>query len=102
MPKSPPDLTKKLRASIGQPLSGRAKRPYLGFANEYEEQIFRALVAVHPKGVNVSDAGWRLYADEHMKLGYFSCAINGARVYRLTHRGVRCAVEERLMKDPPA
>jgi len=98
MPKSPPDLTKKLRASIGQPLSGRAKRPYLGFANEYEEQIFRTLAAVHPKGVDVSDAGWRLYADEHVKLGYFSCAINGARIYRLTRRGIDRAVEAKIMR----
>lgn len=44
--------------------------------------------------------GWRLYADEHVKLGLFSCAIDGARTYRLTYEGVRRAVAERLMKDP--
>ena len=90
-----------MRASIGRPLperSRRAQRPFLGFANEYEEQLFRALAAVHPKGVRITDAGWRLYADEHVKLGLFNCAIDGARTYRLTSTGVRRAVEERLLK----
>jgi hypothetical protein len=99
MPKASSDpFARKIRASIGRPLPKR--RAYLGFANEYEEQIFRALAAVHPKGVRITDAGWRLYADEHVKLGLFNCAINGARTYRLTHAGVRRALEERLMKDP--
>ena len=43
---------------------------------------------------------WRLYADEHVKLGLFNCSINGARTYRLTHAGVGRAIAERLMKDP--
>lgn len=89
-----------MRASIGRPLPERRRREFLGFANEYEEQLFRALAAVHPKGVQITDAGWRLYADEHVKLGLFSCAIDGVRTYRLTYEGVRRAVAERLMKDP--
>jgi hypothetical protein len=66
----------------------------------HEEQLFRALAAVHPKGVAISEAGWRFYADEHVKLGTFSCAINGDAVYRLTREGVRRAVAERLMREP--
>jgi hypothetical protein len=89
-----------MRASIGKPMPKRVRRAYLGFANEYEEQIFRALAAVHPKGVRITDACWRLYADGHVKLGLFNCAIDGARTYRLTYEGVRRAVAERLMKDP--
>ena len=100
MSKAADRLSSKIRRSIGPPLPNRPqRRAYLGFANEFEEQIFRALAAVHPKGVLVDDAGWRLYADEHVKLGLFSCAINGARTYRLTRRGVRRAVEERLIKE---
>lgn len=34
-------------------------KPHLGFANGYEDQIFRALAAVHPKGVAISEACWR-------------------------------------------
>jgi hypothetical protein len=74
-------------------------KPYLGFANEYEEQLFRALAAVHPKAVRVEEAGWRFYADEHVKLGLFSCARNGAAHYRLTREGVRRAVAEQLMRE---
>jgi hypothetical protein len=98
MPKS---LSAKMRASIGRP-PAKTRRAHLGFANDYEEQLFRALAAVHPKGVRINDAGWRLYADQHVKLGLFSCAIDGARTYRLTYEGVRRAVAERLMKDPLA
>ena len=101
MPKSTSDsLSKRMRASIGRPLPKPGRRAYLGFANEYEEQLFRALAAVHPKGVRIIDARWRLYADEHVKLGLFNCAIDGARTYRLTYKGVRRAVAARLMKDP--
>ncbi|HEX3429447.1 MAG TPA: hypothetical protein VHT03_01060 [Rhizomicrobium sp.] len=89
----------KIRASIGRPLPKRTKRTHLDFANEYEEQLFRALAAVYPKGVRISDAGWRLYADLHVKLGLFSCAIDGTRTYRLTHQGVRRAVAERLIDE---
>lgn len=89
-----------MRASIGRPLPERRRREFLGFANEYEEQLFRALAAVYPKGVWITDAGWRLYADQHVKLGLFSCAIDGARTYRLTFEGVRRAVAERLMRGP--
>src|SRR5437879_5963986 len=84
MPKSSADrLATKMRASIGKPIPITSRRAYLGFANEYEEHIFRALAAVHPKGVRITDAGWRLYADEHVKLGLFNCAIDGTRTYRL-------------------
>jgi hypothetical protein len=76
------------------------KRDYLGFANDYEEQLFRALVAAHPKAVRIDDAGWRLYADQHVKLGLFSCAIKDAAHYRLTREGVRRAAAERLMREP--
>lgn len=93
-------LAARMRASIGRPLPKSAKRIHLGFANDYEEQIFRALAAVHRKGVRISDAGWRLYADEHVRRGLFSCAIDGARTYRLTYQGVRRAVDERLIKEP--
>ena len=99
MPKVTGRLSSKIRRSIGRPLPARPRgRAYLVFANEYEEQLFRALAAVHPKGVLINDAGWRLYA--HVKLGLFSSAINGARTYRLTHQGVRRAAQERLMKEP--
>src|SRR5438067_975632 len=97
MPKS---LSAKMRASIGRPVPKKAHRSYVGFANEYEEQLFRALAAVHPKGVRIADARWRLYADQHVKLGFFTCAVDGARTYRLTHQVVRRAVAERLMKEP--
>jgi hypothetical protein len=101
MPKPPANrLAARMRASIGRPVPKSTRRLYLGFANEYEEQLFRALAAVHPKGVQITDAGWRLYADQHVKLGLFGCAIDGARTYRLTYEGVRRAVAERLMKDP--
>jgi hypothetical protein len=100
MSKANDRLSSKIRRSIGRPLPKRPqRRDYLGFANEYEEQIFRALAAVHPKGVLVDDAGWRLYADEHVELGLLTCAINGTRTYRLTQRGVSRAVEERLIKN---
>jgi hypothetical protein len=62
--------------------------------------LFNALVAVHPKAVSITDTGWRRYAGEHMKIGLFSCAINGAWLYRLAREGVRRAVAERLMRDP--
>lgn len=101
MPKTRTDrLSSRIRASIGRPLPKSARRAYLGFANEYQEQLFRALAAVYPKGVRITDAGWRLYADDHVKLGLFSCAIDGARTYRLTYEGVRRAVAERLIKEP--
>jgi len=95
------DLTSRIRRSIGRPVAHKPeRRAHLGFANAYLEQLFRALAAVHPKGVLINDAGWRFVADEHVKQGLFNCAINGARTYRLTSRGVRRAVAERLMKEP--
>ena len=55
---------------------------------------------MHPKKVRIADAGWRFYADEHVKLGYASCAIYGAAAeYKLTRDGVRRAVAERLIRD---
>src|ERR1700731_1037751 len=80
MPKSPSNrLTARMRASIGRPLPNKPqRRDHLGFANEYLEQLFRALAAVHPKGVRINDAGWRLVADEHVRVGLFTCTIDGA------------------------
>lgn len=75
-------------------------KPHLGFANAHEEQLFRALAAVHPKAVRITEAGWRFYADEHVKLGLFSCAVRDAPHYRLTREGVRRAVDARLMHEP--
>jgi hypothetical protein len=72
-------LAARMRASFGRPLPKSSRRLYLGFANEYEEQLFRALAAVHPSGVQITDAGWRLYADQQVELGLFSWAIDGAR-----------------------
>src|SRR5215470_11756851 len=98
MPKRPPSLTAKIRRSIGRPLPDKPeRRAHLGFANAYLEQLFRALAAVHPKGVLINDAGWRLVADEHVRVGLFSCAIDRGRTYRLTYQGVRRAVAERLI-----
>ena len=74
-------------------------KPHLGFADEHEEQLFRALAAVHPKAVEITEAGWRFYADEHVKIGTFSCSVHRAPRYRLTTEGVRRAVAERLMKE---
>jgi hypothetical protein len=73
-------------------------RSHLGFANEHEEELFRALAAVHP----ITEAGWRFHADEHVKIGTFSCSVHRASRYRLTSKGVRRAVAERLMRDPSA
>jgi len=39
-----------------------------------------------------------LYADEHVKLGTFSCAKNGHTVNWLTTLGVERAVEARLLR----
>ena len=75
-------------------------KSHLGFANGHEEQLFRALAAVHPKGVAITEVGWRLYADEHVKLGTFRCVVNGQPVCQLTRRGEERAVVERLMREP--
>ena len=75
-------------------------KEYLGFANAYEEQLFRALAAVHPKAIRIADAGWRLAADGHVKLGYALCASYGPSAdYRLTREGVRRPVAERLLRE---
>jgi hypothetical protein len=74
-------------------------RSHLGFANEHEEQLFGALAAVHPKAVEITEAGWRFYAGQHVKIGTFSCSVHSAPRYRLTREGVRRAVAERLMKE---
>jgi hypothetical protein len=28
------------------------------------------VAAAHPKGLEISEAGWRVYADEHVKIGH--------------------------------
>jgi hypothetical protein len=34
------------------------------------------LAAVHPKAVEITEAGWRFYVDEHVKIGTFSCSVH--------------------------
>src|SRR4051812_35879740 len=75
-------------------------KPHLGFAKAHEEQLFRALAAVHPKAVEITEADWRFYADEHVKIGTFSCALHKVPRYRLTSEAVRRAVAGRLMPEP--
>ena len=55
---------------------------------------------MHPKAVEITEAGWRFYADEHVKIGTFNCAIANAPRDRPTREGVRRAVAERLMREP--
>jgi hypothetical protein len=79
----------------------RPVKPHLGFANKQEERIFRAFAAVYPKAVRITEHKWRLHADQHIKLGYASCAIYGAGAnYKLTGDGVRHAIAVRLLKEP--
>ena len=51
----PNDLSAEIRRSIGKPLLDKPRRgTHLGFANQYLADLFRALAAVHPKGVSRS------------------------------------------------
>ena len=86
-----------IRATLKPPK--KSKRQYLGFANEHEEQLFRAIAGAHPKAVRIVERKWRFYADEHVKLGTFSCTIYDAPTYRLTRHGVERAVEARLLRE---
>jgi hypothetical protein len=91
------DIEALIRATLKPPPKPK-RRLHLGFANQHEEQLFRALAVSHPKGVQIDDAEWQLYAEEHVKLGTFSCVKNGHAVYRLARYGVERAVEAKLVR----
>jgi hypothetical protein len=98
------DLTKLLLDSMkaGKAKAGRAKSSqtkYLGFDDEDQAKVFRAIAAVHPKAVLIKGEPWLSLAEEHTTKGYFKCAIypHGSQ-YQLSESGVRRAKQERLLK----
>jgi hypothetical protein len=85
MGRCPKNRTKMLLDSMnaGKQTAGRARKQFLGFDSHDAAKVFRAIAAMHPEAMLITDERWRQHAELHMERGYISALSIRADLHRL-------------------